>query len=82
MSFQEIGKIANGLMQSGLLLYALILLKRKEHKMVKEVFWFGTLVHIVNFILALSNHSLIFIVYIIFMAYSFYVFTYKPANPK
>lgn len=82
MSFQEIGKLADGLIQSSLILYALILLKKKEHKMVTSVFWLGLLVHCIGFGLALSRHSLMFLVYVLFMAYSAYIFTRKPSTPK
>ena len=82
MSGQEIGKLADGLMRSGLMLYVLILLKRKQHKFVVQVFWIGLFMHFLNLILALLNHSWISVVYISCIAYSIYIYTNNPATPK
>jgi hypothetical protein len=82
MSFQEIGKIANGLIQSVLFISVLIRLKKSEKKLQHFVFWFGLLIHLFNFISSIFYQSWIFIVYIFCIAYSIYIYTNNPTTPK
>jgi hypothetical protein len=82
MSFQEIGKIANGLIQSVLFISILIKLKKSGKKAQHLIFWLGLLIHLINFITAIFNQSWIFTIYIFCIAYSIYIYTKKPVTPK
>jgi hypothetical protein len=64
------------------IVWALFLLKKKNHKSVGELFWFGLLLNLYGLYKSYSNESWLLIIYIILIALSVFFYFKKPATPK
>jgi len=70
------------LIMSSSIVWALFLLKKKNHKSVGELFWFGFLFNLYGLYKSYSNESWLLMIYIILIALSVFFYIKKPTTPK